>query len=299
MAEYVVNSPIYDVIVLRTTSGTAITGKTAGSFDTLEAYALPSGATTAAVTLTEIGNGEYGAAFTPTAAGTWVLHYVYDGDSIFLEATGGPYVVQTTATLGASVAGVDYTTAATLKLRPDRQDSKDDAAISAAITAASRAIDGLCGRVFYQDTGTRYFTADDSQWLDIDDLVSVTTLQTDDGDRTYGDTWATSDYDLTPDNAAAKSWPYTCVTLTPAGDYAFPVGVRKGVKITGTWGWPAVPDAIGEATIILALRLLKRKDTPFGVAGTPDMGLIQNIPRTDPDVVMMVAPFRRLDVGAI
>ena len=194
-----------------------------------------------------------------------------------------------------------YTDLATVKLRLDRTDTKDDAAIESAIEAASRAIDGFTGRIFYQITATaRVFTAVDSMWLELPDLVSVSSFQTDsDGDRTYEDTWAATDYDLEPYNASDIGWPYTSVSPTPAGRYGFPVGARKGVKITGTWGFPAVPDAIAEATVILAIRYLKRKDAPFGVSGSPDLGLMQSIPRTDPDVAAMVAPFRNLSVGAV
>lgn len=299
MAEYVVNSAIYDVIVLRTTSGTAITGKVSGDFDTLEAYTLPSGATTAAVTLTEIGNGEYSATFTPSAAGTWVLHYIYDGDSIFLEVTGGPYVVQAAATLGASIAGAKYATLAELKARIGTALSANDDALTQCLEAASRAVDGFTGRRFYQDSAqTRYFTADDSGYLEVDDLVSVTTLQTDgDGDRTYEDTWTSTDYDLEPYNAAVIAFPYTSIQTTPDGDYTFPAGIRKGVKIVGTWGWPSVPDPVTEATLLLAARLAKRQAAPFGVAEL-ETGTLA-LPGVDPDVRQMLAPFRRITVGAI
>ena len=56
----------------------------------------------------------------------------------------------------------------------------------------------------------------------MDDLLSVTTLKTDeDGDRTYEITWATTDYDLMPYNATLESQaqPYSHLQTTPDGDY--------------------------------------------------------------------------------
>lgn len=297
---YLSGSAIYDTRIIRDDNGTAITGLTSGSFATLEAYTLPSAATTATPTVTEIGAGEYAFAFTPSTSGTWSLHIVYNSGGVFREYSS-TYNVLAAAVLGASAAGALYATVATVKQRLDRNDTKDDDAIDDAIEAASRMIDGLTSRAFYQAVDeARYFTAEDSGYLEVDDLVSVTTLETDsDGDRTYEDSWASTDYDLEPYNGAAKGLPYTSIAITPAGRYGFPVGTARGVKITGTWGWPSVPHAIRDATIIQAIRLLKRKDAPFGVSGSPDLGLMQSIPKVDPDVAAMVAPYRRLTVGAV
>jgi hypothetical protein len=195
-----------------------------------------------------------------------------------------------------------YTTLAIVKARLTITGTGNDAALESCIEAASREIDGLCGRRFYQLTATtRYFTADDSQYLDIDDLVSVTSLGTDaDGDRTFEDTWATTDYDLEPYNAADTGWPYTQILTAPAGRYGFPSGTRRGVKIVGTWGWPSVPSAITEATILQSIRLFKRKDSPYGIAGSPDLGQQTFVPgQVDPQVKSLVAPYRKLTVGAV
>lgn len=192
----------------------------------------------------------------------------------------------------------DYTTADLVKGRLDIEDTIDDAIITSVVTAASRVIDEMCGRSFQAVTETRYFSAGCSYEVDIDDLTTLTTLQTDsDGDRTYEDTWATTDYDLEPYNAAAKSWPYTKLTITPIGQYAFPT-VRKGIKITGVWGWPTVPSAVEEAATLLAIRWFKRKDAPFGIAGVNELGQVQMMGSSDPDVKAMLASYRKFTVGA-
>lgn len=188
-----------------------------------------------------------------------------------------------------------------LKARIAITDAGDDAALTACILAASRQIDGLTNRVFYQlPATTRTYTAECGDELTVDDLVSATTLKTDtNGDRTYGTTWLTTDYDLIPDNAAANNMPYTRIVLSPKSTQWFPT-FRRGVQITGTWGWPAVPDAIAEACLILAQRLFKRPDAPLGVlaATTPD-GLGIPLRGNDPDVEALIAPYRRFALLAV
>lgn len=195
-----------------------------------------------------------------------------------------------------------YTTLAQVKLRLGRTDTDDDTALEAVIESASRQIDALCDRKFWSETATRYYTAEFSDLLYVDDIQSVTTLGTDnDGDRTYEVSWASTDYDLEPYNNALTgiAAPYTSLRITPAGRYGFPTGQRRGVKIVGTFGWSAVPLGITEATIIQATRLFHRKDSPYGVAGVGDFGRISLLPRVDPDVNALCLPFMRLSIGAI
>lgn len=83
----VVNAPAYVPFLLRQFDGTPITGATSGgSYTTApSAKLLPSGATTAAVTLTEIGGGWYCATFAPSAVGDWLYAHVYDADNDWTE----------------------------------------------------------------------------------------------------------------------------------------------------------------------------------------------------------------------
>lgn len=192
-----------------------------------------------------------------------------------------------------------YATLAEVKARLDITTTAQDTAIETQIEAASRWVDEYCGRSFWASSAgvVRYYTADDPTWLQIDDVTTVTAIAADeDGDRTYERTWTVADYDLDPPDASQRGNPYNRVVVTPNGDYTFPVGMRRGVKITGTWGWPAVPKSVTEAVILLAVRLRKRNDAPFGIAGSAELGMLQNIPRTDPDVAALVAPYRRLTI---
>jgi hypothetical protein len=163
----------------------------------------------------------------------------------------------------------------------------DDNALEMVITTVSRWIDAYTNRHFYTTSGseTRYFTASEADYLDCGDIISVTALKTDDaGARTYGNTWDTDDYDLCPYNAGLKSEPYTYIEITNSGSNFFPARTKKGVRIDGFFGWSAAPEVVREACILQSVRLYKRKDAPFGIAGSNDFGTLQIVPNLDPDV---------------
>lgn len=174
--------------------------------------------------------------------------------------------------------------------------STDDARLELAIEAASRAIDAECARQFYATTATRYFQPDDPRRLTLDDdLLSVTALAIDrSGLRDYA-TLSASDYELDPEVA-----PYRTVWMAPGSTQAFPMG-RRGVRIQGAWGYCLAgdqPKAITGACLILATRYFKRKDAPFGVLGTPELGYLR-ITARDPEVRALLQPYRRVQVGAV
>lgn len=189
-----------------------------------------------------------------------------------------------------------YTDLTELTARLDIADTEDNPILEAVIEAASRAVDGWCGRVFYTVTEARVFTAEHRDVLSVPDLVAVTALDVDGtGDRTYTTELDPTDYDLEP----LSGPPYTSVWVAPNGQHGFPL-VRRGVRITGTWGYGvSVPTAIQEATLLQAARLYKRKDAPFGVAGSVELGQLQTITGIDPDVKQLVAPYRRQALEAI
>lgn len=191
-----------------------------------------------------------------------------------------------------------YATLAQVKAALRITDSVDDTLLEMAVESASRAIDGHTGRYFYSSgTATRIYAADDASIVQIDDLGGTAiTLQTDpDADGTWADTWAVSDYQLEPVNGIVDglATPYTRIRAT--GDYNFPtLNGEALVKVTGVFGWSAVPTAITQACVIQSSRIFKRLDSPLGVAGFGDMGAIRVSRYLDPDVEQLVAPFRKL-----
>lgn len=201
---------------------------------------------------------------------------------------GAAATITTTENLTTEAAGDTVTIT-------DVTDPTDDNQLESIIEAVSRAIDAQCDRFFYlTESQARYYSTEWSDWLLCDDIVAVTSLKTDaDGDRTYETTWATTDYDLEPYNAARQNWPYTSIRPSPNGSYRFPY-IRKGIEITATFGWPEVPQQITEACLLQSMRLWKRKDAVFGVIGAAEMGQMQVIPKLDPDVQLLLKSFRKL-----
>jgi hypothetical protein len=68
------------------------------------------------------------------------------------------------------------------------------------------------------------------------------------------------------------------------------------VLITAQFGWPEVPGDIVQAHLIQAMRYYRRKDSPEGIAGTAEWGLVR-VPRLDPDVAEMLEDYCYPAVG--
>jgi hypothetical protein len=196
----------------------------------------------------------------------------------------------------------DYITRAQLKahLSIPVLDTDDDVALARVVASTSRAVEKWCRRrTFGQDAAasTRTFHADGYGCVYVDDIATATGLAVatdDDDDGVFEQSWTVStDFALEPVNALADDLPVT--RLVAVGDLWFPAGcARASVSVTATFGWPAVPDEVVEATLIKAARLFGRKDTPNGVAGSGEFGVVRITNREDPDVVALLAPFRRL-----
>lgn len=174
-------------------------------------------------------------------------------------------------------------------------DNVDDSLLEIAIESASREIDSSCERTFYNmGTATRYFVARDPYYCEIDDLSAIQTLKTDpDGDGTYSITWAAGDYQLEPLNAFVSGIvsPYTAIRARDT--YLFPEEEGEAlVEVRGTWGWTTTPTAIKQATIIMASRIYKRNDSPLGVAGFGDIGVVR-VGKLDPDVEALIYPYKK------
>lgn len=198
-----------------------------------------------------------------------------------------------------------YATLAEVKASLRITDSVDDTLLELAIESASRSIDEFAGRVFYsQGSAVRFFAAESAEFVAIDDLISISELATSSGSNNEFDLVWTGynagspvDYQLEPlNNSAATDGVVQPVTgIRSRITYSFPVlGQVALVRVTGTWGWSAVPTAIKQATVIQAARYFKRNDSPLGVLSAPDLGYIRVGSRLDPDVEMMISGYRRV-----
>jgi hypothetical protein len=160
-------------------------------------------------------------------------------------------------------------------------------------------IDDYTGRFFYRDGTTaspvvRFYTAQDWYSCNVDDFVSLTQIATDDNfDQLYTTIWDAGDYMIEPVNNPRRGWPLS--RLLAIDSYIFPYNLPQSVKVTGVWGWPSVPAEISMAAKLQASRLFIRRQSPFGIAGTPDLGTVRLSSRLDPDVEALIRPFRKMN----
>lgn len=188
-----------------------------------------------------------------------------------------------------------YTTGSAVKSALGIIDATSDTELELVIESVSRLIDDYTGRFFYQSAAsTAFYTADDYLSQPIDDFVSIGTVATDgDANGTYSTVWsANTDYAVAPFNAAATGRPYTEIVALTEGANTFPIGTIKGVKIVGTRGWPSIPKPVEMSCIIQSGRIFNRRNTPFGIAGAPEVGQMRLLARLDPDVEQMLRAYR-------
>jgi len=195
-----------------------------------------------------------------------------------------------------------YCSLADVKASLRISDTIDDALIENSINAASRMIDQYCNRYFYSSSAgeVRYFQANDGFVCWIDDAQSIATLETSSTDPLIFDTtWESGDYQVMPANRYANGAYYPITAITATDNYLFPVWAQIAlVKVTGQFGWPSVPEPVKFACIIQASRLFKRLESPLGVAGVSDMGIMRVGSSIDGDVAQLINPFRLLRTGA-
>jgi hypothetical protein len=177
-------------------------------------------------------------------------------------------------------------------------DSVDDTPLQSVLDATDALIDLYCDRKqgFGTASETRYYTAEAYEYVLTDDLVSITTLSTDDnGDGTYPTTWtAGTDYNLAPGNAALDGWPYTQVDVSVAYPKNFPKGVYRGTRIQGVFGWPTVPSAVKQAAIIQAGAVWFSRSAPAGVVASQDLGGVIRMARAlHPEAQVLLESFRK------
>jgi len=197
-----------------------------------------------------------------------------------------------------------YCTLAEVRARLDipDADTDNDSEIENVVEAMSRWIDSEIGMrrgytQFYQIASeARYFTPVMGNMLVIDDLISVSSIKLDeDSDGTFEVTLASTDYHLAPYNKSALSEPYYIIEITPNASYNFSPNLQRSVEITGNWGYSATtPDVINEACILASMRMWKRRDAIFGVAGTPALGVmvVQSKITQDADVMALLSGIR-------
>lgn len=260
----------------------------------------PDGTTlTPAPTVAHPGLGTYTAVIAPDAAGKWIYKFTATGGGgIAMAVEDGFFDVE---------VGISTTYYATVgELRDElgaAEDKLNSALLEKAVRTASRSIDEWCRRRFWRDTTVAdrtFYVLDewDSTLAYIDDVATKTGLvvKTDaDGDGVFETTWPSTDYSLLPLNAdsdgGAYSWNQVKAVNGNQFQYYNWTG-RPPLKITAIWGWSQIPEQIREACILKAINYFKRKDAPWGIAGSNEWGLVR-ITRQDADVIELLKDFVR------
>jgi hypothetical protein len=161
-------------------------------------------------------------------------------------------------------------------------------------TAASRAIDTKTNRQFGKvdspvaRTYRRPAVYDvvSCLWLvEIDDVQDPTGMTI--GGTAYADAGAV----LLPDDAPEMGRPYERLGFTDYPD--------SPVVVVALWGWTSVPAQVVGACKLQVSRWAARRDSPYGIAGTPSDGSeMRLLSRLDPDVATTLAGLsRRRRVG--
>lgn len=198
---------------------------------------------------------------------------------------------------------IDYATLAEFKhfVKVPEDDTEDDIELALALTAASRAVDRCCLRQFGKSDAPedRYYTAVYDRTIgatvvridDVTDATGLTVAYDSARDATYSA--AVTPVRLLPRNAAAKGRAWEEIQVL-SGASVTPGTTAGAVKVHGIFGWSEVPKTVKKATLLQANRFSSRRDSPYGVTGSPDLGTeLRLLPKVDPDVAVMLSGYRR------
>lgn len=188
------------------------------------------------------------------------------------------------------------------RLNIETSDSVSDEMLEGVIEGISRRFDDACNRWFWADSdeNTRYYTPKSSDVLFVDDICSPSSdvsIEIDlNGDGTFDSVFAGTDFILEPYNAELDGVPYQ--KIVAIGQFSFPKGVRRSVKVTSKFGWPSVPKPIKQACLLQCERLFKRFATPLGSENMTALGkMTLTIPSLDPDVELLISRYKKIVFG--
>lgn len=191
----------------------------------------------------------------------------------------------------------DYVTLTELRNYVTRSgETVDDSFLTIAAGAASRAVDRHTHRQFGKvDAGQarRYSARWDRRrrrWVvEIDDLYSATGLVV------AVAAGPVDVFELEPVNALADGKVYERLVIKPESTHRPTGHVENEVTATtDKWGWSAFPVAVVNATLLQGSRLASRRDSPYGIAGSPDQGSeLRLLARVDVDVAVSLGDYVR------
>ena len=226
----------------------------------------------------------------PGTAGQYTLIFDDDGGTAAIgHIATEDLIVTSTSTTSVGGSGNLYVTRSEVKTALSISSTTYDTRIDSIVIAVSRAIDEIQKTRYFETSETRYYTADGAyRDLQIDDLTTLTSVTMDmAGTGSYSTTLTNgTHFSLEPINNPLESKPYRTIALKPqSGQYWSPY--RNGIKVVGSFGWSAIPAAINQAALLMAIRLFQRKDAPFGAVaiGGLETATAVRLMRNDPDVM--------------
>ena len=251
--------------------------------------------------ITKVSTGVYQLNIPCTITGLW--GYVWIGTGTASDIQPGTFTVNPSSTLQNY-----YTSVEEMKDRLNINDTQSDLQLQICVRAAAKSVEQYTGRHFYQVTEPRVYVPYSIYEQPIRDLANTTGLSvnvdtTGNSPQVFDQAWTLNvDYELAVwewefiTDASGEPRPYTWMRAINAvgggkfWPYTWPFSRLDRIQVTGTWGWPAVPDAIKMATQQTAAELFKLKDAPFGLAGVSEIGLVR-VPRQNPYITKLLQPY--------
>lgn len=245
------------------------------------------------------GSGVYTATITsPSTAGQYVV--VWDDTATYVPED---LVVGYTAPSVASLSGVDLCTVAQVRewLQKPGGDTAQDTVIQNTITRASRAIltyldrevvvSGSNPQTRVVDVGGHAYT----RVVPVGDMASTPTavlILGEDG-ATVATLTVGTDVQALP--LVRRSWePITHLRLR---DSAGTLDSRYQLSVTGSWGWPAVPEDITQAAVMTAGSWVRRYVQAFTTSYSPE-AVEEGAPESIPGAARaMLRPHRAVVVA--
>ena len=186
---------------------------------------------------------------------------------------------------------------------PAEDEGLTDDHLTGVLEAATRWIDQQCGRHFeLENDATKLYYPSNADYLDVVDLIAVTSLKLDTtADRTFATLLDADDYELQPfmDASGRPSERFQQVRILASSSHGFTTG--ELVQIVGDFGYVlagGVPPEIRLACLMLSSRWWKRHETPSGSAFIPDMGSFDRISGEDQDIKALLDTYNRASASS-
>lgn len=176
-----------------------------------------------------------------------------------------------------------YVTSALMKTRAGITDSTDDTLLGVIADQVNSYIESTTGRVLAPISGTPTYTYDgdgsNRLWLPktttafVGGVRTITLLELQEYTGAGYTSIAAGDYFLRGLDVPAGSYQWLWMSDHPAGSFSIFPGGFATVRITGTFGYDAIPDDIAEVAVTIAVRAWHaRENGQQDIVGTDEFG---------------------------